>query len=427
MNTTMYIFLLALISCTTMLSMEIIPQKPLLPEGIILPIEDIWLNIIARCSAKDSLRKTCTYFRDFASTKNKEIFLQNPFIIKPECLEDFALYYADLNEDAIIRNLLDQGLNPNTNASGMSLLHYAAKNGNLSLSETLLKHPKFIPANATAVQIDDCNNYIKSPFKFALSYNQLAIAKRILTIEHINLDEVLATYRAHASDSNINILTDILSLKIDHQKLSGFLSELLYNAASKEQIALVTLLLKQKNTNVNYKRPWESTPLCHAAACRNMPILKLLIEHGAQLDEVLNYANDVHTMRFLIDQGASLHVKEEHGYTLLAQTITSARGTACANIVQLLLDRGTDVNEIVDNDGNVALGLISHTASSCHKAIKVLLDHPNINVDIKNNEGKTPLNLACEARERRKGSLDVPDWDYLIDQIKQHKEKNHYH
>lgn len=306
-------------------------------------------------------------------------------------MESEALYYADLNEEAIVNKLLDQGLDPNTKDSGtkMSLLHYTAKNGNLSLSERLLKHPQFNPANATLSENNDYYNYVDSPFKLALKYKQLAIAKCILTIAHINLDEVVKIYSEEACDNNTDILTDILSLNIDHQKLPRFLSQLLYNASWQKQIVLAEMLLQHKDTDVNYKQfSSERTPLCLAASYADIPMMQLLLAHKAQLGEVLNNATDLHIMRFLIDQGADLKVKEDHGYTLLAQTIGSAKGKTCADIVQLLLNRGIDVNEEVDNDGNVALGFLGHWASNSRQAVDVLLAHPKIDVNKKTKKIK---------------------------------------
>lgn len=352
--------------------------------------------------------------------------------VQPKFSENLALYYAELNDDTIIYDLLDQGLDPNTKASysGWSLLHYAIKNENISLSKTLLKHPQFIPANITCeyYQDGDTTNYTISPFQLALQGKDLTIAKHILTIDQIDPDRILDIYKQEASDDTIDILTNILSMNIDRKKLS----KLLFRAIDKSQILLITILLKQKDIDVNSARKLldeETTPLCQAALTRNIPVLKLLIEHGAQLHGALSYAinkGNVHNVQFLLDKGAPLHVKDLQEGTLLAQAIQFVKGTACARIVQLLLAKGADVNEKADNDGNVPLGLIAYKASTRREAIKVLLAQPNINVNIKNNENKTPLDIACEVRARRMDSSDRKDWDSLIELINQHK-KNHDH
>ncbi len=343
-----------------------------------------------------------------------------------EELKCFALYHAELNDDAIIYELLDQGLDPNTKASysGMSLLGYAIKNKNRLLSEALLQHPKFIPANAIC-EYDQNGNYTSSPFRLALQCKNFTSAKYILTMNDIDPNKILDIYLQEASDATKDILTDILSMDINRTKLS----DLLFRAVAQSQILLTTILLKQKDVDVNGRQPgFHTTPLCQAALTKNIPVLKLLIENGAHLNGALEYAinhSNVHNVQFLLDQGAPFNEKDERGETLLAQATRWTKGATCARIMQLLLAKGANINEIADNGGNVPLGLIAHRASTCHEAIKVVLAQADINVDIKNNEGKTPLDIAYEVRKTREDSLDKEDWDYLIDQIKQHKEKNH--
>jgi len=133
-----YIFLLILLLCNNTYGMKTSPQKLSLPDDIALNIEEIWFRIIALCSAKYKLRETCTYFRDTASISNEKIFLQNPLIIKQDLLEQYALYFAELDNYAILCNLLNQRLNPNiihTDYNKSSLLHYAVQNKKIDINE----------------------------------------------------------------------------------------------------------------------------------------------------------------------------------------------------------------------------------------------------------------------------------------------------
>lgn len=430
----LYLFLFIFTAYTTLHSMEKQPAKPSLPEEMLMPIPEIWLNIIAQCPGKEQLQRTCTYFHECASTKNREIFLQNSLIIKPQLLEELALYYADLNDNAVICSLLNQGLDPNTRTdySGWTLLHYAIKNENLSLCETLLSHPQFIPAYITCeyYQNGDNKKYIESPFQLALECKDLRIAKHLLTIKGISPNEMLSVYRKkNISDATCDILAHILSMDIDRTKINYTtnIDDILFLAIDKNQQSVITLVLNQKDIDINLTGRRDKTPLCQAAMSSHIPVLKLLIDRGAHLHDALRHAinqSKVHNVQFLLNAGANINERDQRGWTLLAQAIDWTTGATCKGIVQLLLAKGADVNEVADNEGNVALGLIANRASSCKQAIPILLAHPDINVHIKNNKGNTPLDLAYEVRDRRKNSLDVPDWDYLIEQIKQHTEKN---
>lgn len=106
-------------------SMEQQIKQSALPEEILLPIEDVWLNVIAQCETKWKLRETCAYFYHLASVENKKIFLQNPLIITidPNCrtLQDYSTKYVCSIDR--IRLLINQGASLMTPKGETPLLH----------------------------------------------------------------------------------------------------------------------------------------------------------------------------------------------------------------------------------------------------------------------------------------------------------------
>jgi len=396
--------------------------KRLMPEGVVFPVKELWLNVIAQCSAKYKLRQTCTYFRDLASIANDEIFLQNPLVIKPKLMEQYALYFAELDNIAVICNLLDQGLNPNTTDTHTksSLLTYGIANEDLAMVDILLKHPLFVI---------DAHTY--SNFNAALKLNYVAIAKRILTTENIDIKKAFGLYFDNATDQNIDILTHFLSMDchaafgvpdaaksyagLSSQRIS--LQSLLLRAAKHSHIKIATLLLKH-NIDVNCTNDWHGnsncTPLDSAAENGNLRMLKLLVKHGANLNgnrkdypplKRAIYHGKLNSVQFLLNCGASLAVQP----SLLACAVTMHKSMYSnkMEIIELLLNTGVDVNEktLVDDQvvqmginerGNSALSIATRFGEI--EIVAMLLAHPEINVNIKTDNGKTPLDIAIEKR-----------------------------
>ncbi len=375
----LYLFLLTLISCANLCSMEKQHIKLLMPEGLVFPVEDIWLSIIAQCSAKWKLRETCRYFRDFASIANDKIFLQNPLVMKPDLLKGYALCYAQLNHDAIIINLLNQGLSPNladdNYPENRCLLDYAVLNENMTMINILSKHPDFITHN------------LRGSFRLALQQGFLEIAKHMLTADTV--DMLTQAYIDRASDQNIDVLKQILSLK--HTPLSS----LLCRAARNDHIKLTKFLL-DRGANVHGLSNHSQSPVY--CAVQYPRILKLLIDHGANInhDNPTPLASNLPLythftgIQFLINQGASL-VTQPGEEPLLIKAIGSTFDERCIQLVQLLLSKGVDVNErSIDN--NTALFHAAHYNRI--EIIPLLLAHPNIDVNATNNNGETPLDKA---------------------------------
>lgn len=380
MNTKLYLFLFILMPYVPTRSMEKYLLKRSLPDGIELKVEDIWLNIIARCSAKWKLRETCTYFRDFASITNDKIFLQNPLIIEPDLLKEHALYHAELNHGAIITNLLNQGLDPNMLDSDKHLIDYAVLNENLDLIKLLTKHPKYI--------IYD----LKHPFSLALQRGLLEAAKYMLTIDTIDI--LMPTYHKHISDQNTTVLMHILSLKND----TFTTSQLLLTAALKGQVKIARILLDH-NADVNGVSAGRKTPL--RQALNHLLMLELLIEHGANIENINKYNETLletavqygamKNIQFLINHGASLTTRPGKEPLIIYAILNR-----CIQPIKLLLNKGVDVNER-STEGCAPLSVA--VRNHCTASIPLLLAHPDIDVNVTVND-ETPLDIAIRNLDR---------------------------
>ncbi len=63
--------------------------------------EDTWIDIIAHYQIKDTLRKTCRYFRDLASSTNEKILKHSALVLSAKALERFVLYQGALGNSTM--------------------------------------------------------------------------------------------------------------------------------------------------------------------------------------------------------------------------------------------------------------------------------------------------------------------------------------
>jgi ankyrin repeat protein len=97
-------------------------------------------------------------------------------------------------------------------------------------------------------------------------------------------------------------------------------------------------------------------------------------------------------VRLLIEYQADLNVKDDGNQTTLHMCAYLNNGA----VAKLLVDGGADVN--VRDDSGVA-PLAVAVACGHTDVLKVLLDHPDIDVDTQDNDGSSPLHRAMRAHQ----------------------------
>lgn len=148
---------------------------------------------------------------------------------------------------------------------------------------------------------------------------------------------------------------------------------------SVEEYAKIVEFLIEKGANVNNIEKYEHTPLHHAVEGGCEKIVRILLKYGAKID-ALNYwcttplssAADL-GKNYLKDVSRTTHSTEEY-----------------AKIVELLIEKGADVNNI-EKYGDTPL----HHAveSGCEKIVRILLKH-GAKIDAVNCARETPHDVA---------------------------------
>ncbi|XP_014278502.1 putative ankyrin repeat protein RF_0381 [Halyomorpha halys] len=174
----------------------------------------------------------------------------------------------------------------------------------------------------------------------------------------------------------------------------------LHYAIEGHENAIVEYLIK-RGLDVNPKAGDSESPLTLAAFSGNYIIIKTLIKYGADVGLMngmplliaifSSNVNSIKAVNVLLDNGADVEAKGSYGVTSLIAAVF----TGNEDKVEALLNRGASVDATDDARGNTALHLAAKKGYL--KIAEILLKHGH-KIDIKNNDGKTPLDEAIEGR-----------------------------
>ena len=157
-------------------------------------------------------------------------------------------------------------------------------------------------------------------------------------------------------------------------------------------------MLVEHNAIVNVQGEKGNTPLHQYVMEGDENLVRLLLEHraGVNIQNKDGYTplhrvgNNENLCRLLLEHNADANVQDSNGYTALHQAVING----VVNLIGLLLEHKADVN-IQNKFGFTPLhlsALFSHKA--CNKIIDLLLQYGVQNIDIRDVEGRTPLQMA---------------------------------
>ena len=172
---------------------------------------------------------------------------------------------------------------------------------------------------------------------------------------------------------------------------------LFHEAAGKGYVEVVRTMLQNGEVHENVTDSLGATAVHHSALNGHMPILRLLLEQGANIDAAttdggtaLHHSalrGDHDIVLLLLDGGANMYAAAEDGKTALHYS--AVRGHT--SIVQLLLDRGANIDDAV-SDGKTALHYSA--AKRYTSTIQLLLDR-GANIDAAAKDGQTALHYSA--------------------------------
>lgn len=170
----------------------------------------------------------------------------------------------------------------------------------------------------------------------------------------------------------------------------------------------ICLLLINGGADVNAGSMSRFTPLHYAIVRKRSKICELLLKKGAHIHpdlflEVADYYDDTKICELFIKHGFDIHANK----TCLHEAALWGK----LNVLNLLLDKGIDVN-VRDNSGKTPL---HKAATNSFESCKLLLEK-GADINAKDNRGKTPLDCVDELNLRVKEEIR----QFLIDNGAKH-------
>ena len=117
------------------------------------------------------------------------------------------------------------------------------------------------------------------------------------------------------------------------------------------------------------------------------------------------FKDDENRCRWLLEHNADANIQDNNGYTPLHRAVMNG----AVNLIGLLLEHKADVN-IQDKYGLIPLHLsVRFSHEDCNKIIDLLLQYGVQNIEIRNVDGRTPLQMEvrCGNAQAVKNLVDL--------------------
>nr|WP_284703690.1 ankyrin repeat domain-containing protein [Clostridium swellfunianum] len=271
--------------------------------------------------------------------------------------------------------LIKAGAKPST-----TTLNYAIRSKDMKLFDYLLKNGA-IPDKETLEEVVRLGN--------------IEIFERTLPmVKDLHVD-YLGRLLHYAVSSNNEIMCKCLIAKGANVNYEGanIFSSILSTASSSGNLDIVKMLI-DAGANIEGFSNGSDSPIYAASSSGHLDIVKLLIGAGASIEgssittrPIAGAVSRGHleVCKLLIENGACLDFCDDKNQSLLLIAI----GTCNIELISYLLEMGVDVNS-QDKYKHSALHDLFYKKKNKVEICKLLIDY-GINVNLKNDNGQTPL------------------------------------
>ena len=281
------------------------------------------------------------------------------------------------------------------NNRGEMSMHYAAREGHIGVLTTLMRY------NA---KIDEPNKQGDTPLLLAVQNDHIQVVSKLMFEDENVFNKYIEGFDIwhYAVDCMSNEMLDMLLAECKERKKDITRCNPLCIAAAKGKIDKVRFLLKYGGFETDSDG---LTFLYHAAMYEKNEVIEQFHTHTNVSAQTLKGNTPLHiacrngydsTIKTLLNHNARVDKTNEYDLTPLhyATSSTKINVDTVRELVEYAYknDHGLNILNVKDKDSNTCLQIACR--NGCDSTIKILLEY-NVNVDIKNNRGETPLHCAA--------------------------------
>jgi len=311
------------------------------------------------------------------------------------------------NNIDIVNQLLMTGAKINAqNKDGKTPIYFAIKNKSINIIELLIKK--------VDINIKDKNNetilhyicVLKDINLLPLIYMALKAGAKINERNKNGISPIILIIRSN----NILVLKFLIRQKIDiiNINIKDNSGNIPLHEACMISKEMVEILINKSDINIQNK--YGDSPLYNACIRKNIEIIKLLLQNGADINIINNY--DGNTILHGICEEIDYYSNKEENFKIFELLLKTSDisiinmqnnenqtplSIMCEkkiiNIIKLLLDNGSDPNIILNGKSLFFILFIDNDIININ-IIKLLLDN-RFNPNIKDSNGDTPLIHLC--------------------------------
>lgn len=343
-----------------------------------------------------------------AAMFNHTVNLQNLLKQSPtpsSATRQLALYWAACRGQTVcVRILLEHGAEPDVPCDGHTPLHVAVQGGFVDICDALLATRK--------VDVNGKNNRSRTPLSLAAEYGHCDILRLLLRQNDIQVNATDYRGRTAFLEAAESGALDCLQELIRDRRVDSTCTDIrgrdaLSHAAQAGKDQIVKLLLKSQNIDCKARDSFGRNPLSYAAEMGHLSTVQQLIQGGFPISQqdckgrnAISWASnsakassgDRCALRLLVKKDReAAGAEDESGWTPLAWAMDPP---GYLNAVKILVeDGGVDVNHRDATGHRPALSWAA--AEGFVEICEYLLTVPNIEPDLVNNYGRTPLSFAA--------------------------------
>ncbi|ALA62494.1 ankyrin repeat family protein [Turkeypox virus] len=311
-------------------------------------------------------------------------------------------YCAKYGKLEMTTMLLGYGGDPRIMADcGISTFRYSVLSKNIDLVKELIKYYRFNDYVDGYITIIDAVCYKNIPMITYLL--DMGLSTNIKDKQHktplhyaidmLKLEDVIQIHNDNSGLEVLEIIRLLITRGADVNTKDMFHRSPLHYATKVPYFMDIISLLVNNGADVNSRDRYKKTPLHNVTIIpRKGDIITILDKYGINH----NFINKIYdiiskVVKLLIERGADVNAKDRYNKTPLHN---STRTTIITDVIKALLEGGAKINQSDKYDKTPMYNIASSPSGS--KIIKSLIDELRLDINERDEEGKSPLYRASK-------------------------------